>query len=89
MKHQTKKPNNRRISKRNLEFDRSAIRKNILSCCLHNLDFFGGFMTADKFVCRKENLLLCLGFSILIKVVCESQWIGRLIETDSGEGQRD
>jgi len=46
-------------------------------------------MTGDKFVSRQENLLLYLGFSILIKAACESQWIGRYSDTDSGEGPRD
>jgi hypothetical protein len=51
--------------------------------------FFSVFMNGDKFVFRQENLLLCLGFSILIKALCESERIVRCVGKDSSEGWRD
>lgn len=45
--------------------------------------------TGDKFVFRQENLLLYLGFSILLKAECESQCIVRCVGKDSSEGWRD
>ena len=46
-------------------------------------------MTGNKFVFRQENLLLYLGFSILLKAACESQCIVRCVGKDSSEGWRD
>jgi hypothetical protein len=46
-------------------------------------------MTGDKFVFRQENLLLYLGFSILLNAECESQCIVWCVGKDSSEGWRD
>jgi hypothetical protein len=45
-------------------------------------------LARNLFSARKA-LLLYLVSSILIKAICESQWIGRYSETDSSDGQRD
>jgi hypothetical protein len=37
----------------------------------------------------RKALLLYLVSSVLIKALCEIQWIGRYSETDSSDGRRD
>src|SRR5271166_701595 len=70
-------------------FGRPAVRKNILSCRPASPVFFRVTMAGNKFVFRQENLLLYLGFSILLKAECESQCNVRCVGKDSSEGWRD
>src|SRR5271165_2121725 len=82
---------NRRMSEPNIvsNFGRPAVRKNILSCRPASPVFFRVTMAGNKFVFRQENLLLYLGFSILLKAECESQCNVRCVGKDSSEGWRD
>src|SRR5271166_6862427 len=70
-------------------FGRPAVSKNILSCRPASPVFFRVTMAGNKFVFRQENLLLYLGFSILLKAECESQCNVRCVGKDSSEGWRD
>jgi len=46
-------------------------------------------MTADNFVFPEGKFAAVSGFSMMIKAICESQWIDRASETDFGEGRKD